>query len=566
MAAVMCRKLENAMKARRLLAVMLLGAALAGCNDESTPQTTHADNVPQTPSAAKQRHAERRALARRTVAEAQAALDKLTAQRKQLFLDVGRLTKTKNRVETIERWTAKKVDWVDHLARITSLFPPAKEALACKLQTTATDTAELSFRVRSRNTIMRFGKALMDAGYAVSNAEAPQADHGSGEAYPINAKLAVTLPAAKKPAPAAPTGESPRPEQAASAPAIRLAAGPLELDAATKKRVDDLRRRAAAVRRDVSRLRKSQADLQAGPATRLDDLASNYFEFFAGREYVSQNDRGFLMYAAMQADLESSDSFDLEAFEGINSPGVYSVLGWTLSGKGTLWEITDLLYVLSQGRHMARTSALSIVSDPAGRTFDFSVRYESLALVHAAGEIPPLQGPDGEPWPWPASWGISVDLDTPEREEYDIIAARNIFRPLTATPPQPASATALKPKPPAAKPAKPPAVRPPWTAPRQGAHLTLVSGMQIGRSTTLTVRDDRTKQTKTYSSGDRIAGGVIVMLDYRRMIRTAKGQKYGASRVILLIDKEYWAVELGRKFSDMRPLTTDQLPPELRKP
>jgi len=321
----------------------------------------------------------------------------------------------------------------------------------------------------------------------------------------------------------------------------------------------------------VSRLHRSHANLDKGLAPRLANLAARAFA--ADRADVSANAKAFLLAAVMQSGSEIRDSLDVEPFEGPERPDAYGVVGWTLRGRAALPEITDLLYVISRGRRLARIGALSLVPGPTGRTFDFSLQYEALALVHTADEALPFPPADA---PAPV-----VDLDTPERRDYDVIAARNIFQPLDATPRKPVTSTAPKPTAPAAKPTtiaaepaetppakptRPPAAEPAETTPRQGADLTLVSGMQFGRRTTLTVRDGRTKRTKTYSSGDRLAGGTVVMLDYRRLLLTAKPLKYSSSRAILLIDREYWAVELGQKFSLMRRLTTDQLPPKLRKP
>jgi hypothetical protein len=68
------------------------------------------------------------------------------------------------------------------------------------------------------------------------------------------------------------------------------------------------------------------------------------------------------------------------------------------------------------------------------------------------------------------------------------------------------------------------------------------------------------ERTLRYRIGDEMAGGVIVMVDYRALpMRGNEGIK-SFSRVILKIGSEYWAIERGRTLADKYLMTPDQLP------
>ena len=66
--------------------------------------------------------------------------------------------------------------------------------------------------------------------------------------------------------------------------------------------------------------------------------------------------------------------------------------------------------------------------------------------------------------------------------------------------------------------------------------------------------------------GDQLAGGRIVMVDYRLMPRLDKPKLFSQSRAIVKVGRYYWAVDLGQRLSEKRRLETSQLPPELAEP
>ena len=89
--------------------------------------------------------------------------------------------------------------------------------------------------------------------------------------------------------------------------------------------------------------------------------------------------------------------------------------------------------------------------------------------------------------------------------------------------------------------------------------------MQFGGKSTVTIRDERTKAMKAYRSGDRLAGGVIVMVDNRRMRHPKKPTVFSTGRLLLKFGTHYWAVELGDRLSAGRYMTGGDLPKPLQK-
>jgi hypothetical protein len=90
--------------------------------------------------------------------------------------------------------------------------------------------------------------------------------------------------------------------------------------------------------------------------------------------------------------------------------------------------------------------------------------------------------------------------------------------------------------------------------------LRVVSLSEWQGSPEIHVRDTVNERTLRYSPGDTLAGGVVVMVDYRALPMPGKEVLKSFSRVILKIDNEYWAIERGRTLAEKYKLTPDQLP------
>ena len=79
------------------------------------------------------------------------------------------------------------------------------------------------------------------------------------------------------------------------------------------------------------------------------------------------------------------------------------------------------------------------------------------------------------------------------------------------------------------------------------------------------IRDLTAQKTTRYRPGDELLGGTIVMVDYRPLPKPDQPLLQSYSRLILKIDKEYWAVERGKTLADKRKLTTSELPSQLAR-
>ena len=79
------------------------------------------------------------------------------------------------------------------------------------------------------------------------------------------------------------------------------------------------------------------------------------------------------------------------------------------------------------------------------------------------------------------------------------------------------------------------------------------------------VRDLANAKTLRFKPGDTLAGGTVVMIDYRPLVIPGNEILKSFSRVILKIGSEYWAVERGKTLADKHRLTPEQLPAELSK-
>ncbi|MCK5556756.1 MAG: hypothetical protein KAJ01_00145, partial [Candidatus Hydrogenedentes bacterium] len=70
---------------------------------------------------------------------------------------------------------------------------------------------------------------------------------------------------------------------------------------------------------------------------------------------------------------------------------------------------------------------------------------------------------------------------------------------------------------------------------------------------------------RLYNVGDSLAGGTIVMVDYRIMPKPSQPELLSYSRLILKIGEDYYAVELGQTLAEKHRLRSKELPVPLRK-
>jgi hypothetical protein len=205
-------------------------------------------------------------------------------------------------------------------------------------------------------------------------------------------------------------------------------------------------------------------------------------------------------------------------------------IGWNVQGAGPLDKVVNLLFVLEKSPYLHRLDNLTL--SPADREEGVKVRFNFLTLVILAG--PEVEFKELEPKP---------QLDSPERRQYDLIVQRNLLRPYVEPPPPPPA------------PSVPPSPGP------ESFRIVSLSEWQ-GRPE-VHVRDLTQNQTLRYKTGDPLAGGVVIMVDYRPLPKPGQPDLKSFSRVIVKIGSEFWAIEQGQTLAEKYKLAPDQLPPDL---
>lgn len=215
-------------------------------------------------------------------------------------------------------------------------------------------------------------------------------------------------------------------------------------------------------------------------------------------------------------------------------------IGWNIQGEGALTNIINLLYLLDRGPWLHRLENLACsAGDAPGR-----------ARVHAAYLTlvmdPPLEVPH-------TNAAGPVALNAPGRRELDDLVVRDLLRPYLPPPPAP----------PAAPAARVAAAPKPAAAPGPENYRIVSLSEWEGRPE-IHVRDLAAQKTKRYLVGDELAGGRAVTVDYRPRPDPAHPARLSSSRVLLLINRQYWAVEAGQTLADKHLLTPAELPPGLQ--
>lgn len=216
-----------------------------------------------------------------------------------------------------------------------------------------------------------------------------------------------------------------------------------------------------------------------------------------------------------------------------------SEIGWSVQGDGPLQSVVNLLFMLQESAHLHRIDNVSL-SDGDGPG-QVKVRFLYLTLV--LEPAPVVEAIDLAP---------KFSLDSPERRQFDGIVQRDLLRPYIKRPPPP-------PAPPGSLTSAPPG------PPPGPESLKIVSLSEWLGKPEISVLDSIRQRTQSYRPGDPLAGGVIVMIDYRPLPRMDKPGLVSNSRVILKIGNEYWAIEQGRTLAEKYKLAAEQLPQNLPK-
>jgi len=205
-------------------------------------------------------------------------------------------------------------------------------------------------------------------------------------------------------------------------------------------------------------------------------------------------------------------------------------VGWSVQGEGPLAKVLDLIFVLEQTPQVHRLENLVFSAGDAPGRIKARFRYLTL-VVEVAGAKPKA---DLKP---------KFTLDSPQRRLYDVIVQRDLLRPYS---PRATTETA------AAGPASPLDV------------LRVVSLSNWGGTPEVAVCDTNSMKISSFKAGDTLAGGQIVMVDYRTLPMPGQPGLFSNSRVILKVGTNFWAVEHGQPLSAKYPLAPEQLPTELR--
>jgi hypothetical protein len=220
-----------------------------------------------------------------------------------------------------------------------------------------------------------------------------------------------------------------------------------------------------------------------------------------------------------------------------------SEVGWSVQGEGRLEHVINLLFLLQESPYVRRIEGLSFSSaESPGRV---RVRFRYLTVV-----INPA------PTVTPIDLQAKYTLESPERRIFDSIVSRDVLRPYYKAPPAPAPAN------PAAAAAA--AAQNPGGGPGPET-LRVVSLSEWMGEPEVHIRDLVNQKTMRYRPGDALAGGTIVMVDYRTMVMPGNEALKSFSRVIVKIGSEFWAIERGKTLADKYQLKLEQLPPQLSK-
>ena len=218
-------------------------------------------------------------------------------------------------------------------------------------------------------------------------------------------------------------------------------------------------------------------------------------------------------------------------------------IGYTVTGEGALKKVTDLLFLLQNDPHIQRVENISLSPVSGGTNVRVNFQFLSLVIGTKYGKFTGTNAPPVQP-----------KLKSEDRDLYAGITKRALFLPYQKKPPEPA--------PPPTKPkAKPPTIPPP-PGPES---YKIVSLTEWQGEQEVMVFNSTKKKTKSYKLGDELAGGTIVMIDYRQMPYPKKPGLLSQSRVIVSIENDYWAIERGNTLADIHKLSSEQLPKRLAK-
>lgn len=298
----------------------------------------------------------------------------------------------------------------------------------------------------------------------------------------------------------------------------------------------EIDRRTAGLREKLDKI-KSERRAYFADEERMKRVAQRMFS--EDLDQASARSGEMLTRLILQSGLQEADFTRLPV--GPRKLRGASEIGWNVQGEGPMADVIDLLFLLRTSPHVHRLEIGSLSSGDAAGVVRVRFRYLTLVLSPAPAAEPIELAP-------------RFALDSPERRAYDALIARDLLRPYIKRPPPP-------PPPATSSPGRAPS--PPPGTPPGPETFKIVSLSEWQGQPEVHVLDQTSQRTFRYKPGDALAGGTIVMVDYRPMPMPGREIVQSESRVILRFGQEYWAIERGHTLADKRKLTPAQIPQEL---
>ena len=225
-------------------------------------------------------------------------------------------------------------------------------------------------------------------------------------------------------------------------------------------------------------------------------------------------------------------------------------IGWNVRVKGSQDKLTNLLFLLDADPHLHKLDNMAWSPVANSTDMTLSLRYTTLVLDPVEGEPALPIDPD--------KVQIAAGVEKSEdRLAFNVIPQRDIFRPYIKKPPPP---------PPPPQPRPPTTVRndEPVRPPTTPAPTYQLVGLPTWNSQVeVVVKDVKTLKSTIHKVGEDFMGGEIVMVDYRPLPLLKKPEIISSSRVIVLVGREFYALELGQYVSERYLVPRDRLPAEL---
>lgn len=213
-------------------------------------------------------------------------------------------------------------------------------------------------------------------------------------------------------------------------------------------------------------------------------------------------------------------------------------IGWSVQGEGPLGSVVNLVFQLQESPWIHRLENLNVNAGDLPGSVRIRFRYLTLVMDPA---------PDVKR----TELAVAHSIESNERRLLDSLVERDILRPYIKRPPQPAPPASGTPAP--GSPGAP-------AAPPGPESFRIVSLSEWQGQPEIHVRDLVNQKTLRYRPGDALAGGTVVMVDYRPLPMPGNSGLQSFSRVLLKIGADVWAIERGKTLADKRKLAPSEFP------